>query len=82
MSMVLCKCKQNVDKERGKLSLDTIGKKLINLRGNKDIEDVANAIGVTKQAIWNYENDKRIPRDDIKKKIADYYKTSVSYIFF
>lgn len=80
--MVLCKCKQNVDKERGKLSLDTIGKKLINLRGDKDIEDVANAIGVTKQAIWNYENDKRIPRDDIKKKIADYYKTSVSYIFF
>lgn len=82
MSMVLCKCKQNDDIERGKLSLDTIGKKLINLRGDKDIEDVANAIGVTKQAIWNYENDKRIPRDDIKKKIADYYKTSVSYIFF
>lgn len=62
--------------------MDTIGKKLINLRGDKDIEDVANAIGITKQAIWNYENDKRIPRDDTKKKIAEYYKTSLSYIFF
>lgn len=60
----------------------TIGQKLIKLRDNKEIEDVANAIGVSKQAIWNYENDKRIPRDDIKKKIADYYKTSVENIFF
>lgn len=60
----------------------TIGQKLIKLRDDKDIEDVANAIGVSKQAIWNYENDKRVPRDDIKKKIADYYKTSVENIFF
>lgn len=52
------------------------------LRGERDIDDVAKAIGVTKQAIWNYENDKRIPRDDIKRKIADYYKTTVTYIFF
>lgn len=60
----------------------TIGQKLIKLRDDKKIEDVANAIGVSKQAIWNYENDKRIPRDDIKKKIADYYKISVENIFF
>ena len=62
--------------------LQTIGQKLIALRGDKEIDEVANSIGVTKQAIWNYENDKRVPRDDIKKKIADYYKKSVSYIFF
>lgn len=52
------------------------------LRGEQDIEFVAKSIGVTKQAIWNYENDKRIPRDDIKRKIAKYYKTSVENIFF
>lgn len=62
--------------------MQTIGQKLIALRGDRDIDEVANSIGVTKQAIWNYENDKRVPRDDIKKKIADYYKKSVSYIFF
>lgn len=62
--------------------MQTIGQKLIELRGDRDIDEVANSIGVTKQAIWNYENDKRVPRDDIKKKIADYYNKSVSYIFF
>lgn len=62
--------------------MQTIGQKLIALRGERDIDEVANSIGVTKQAIWNYENDKRVPRDDIKKKIADYYKKSVSFIFF
>lgn len=46
----------------------SIGQKLLKLRSNRDIEYVANAIGVSKQAIWNYENDKRIPRDSIKKK--------------
>lgn len=79
--MVIWKCKQNVDKKGG-IFLQTIGQKLIALRGDRDIDEVANSIGVTKQAIWNYENDKRVPRDDIKKKIADYYKKSVSYIFF
>ncbi|WP_308655311.1 helix-turn-helix transcriptional regulator [uncultured Anaerococcus sp.] len=62
--------------------MKTIGQKLVTLRGEQDIEIVAKAIGVTKQAIWNYENDKRIPRDDIKRKIADYYNTSVGNIFF
>lgn len=62
--------------------MKTIGQKLIALRGEQDIDIVANSIGVTKQAIWNYENDKRIPRDDIKRKIAKYYKTSVESIFF
>lgn len=61
--------------------MKTIGQKLLTLRGEQDIEIVAKAIGVTKQAIWNYENDKRIPRDDIKRKLADYYKTSVGNIF-
>lgn len=62
--------------------MKTIGQKLIALRGEQDIDIVAKSIGVTKQAIWNYENDKRIPRDDIKRKIAKYYKTSVESIFF
>lgn len=66
--MVIWKCKQYVDKKGG-IFLQTIGQKLIALRGDRDIDEVANSIGVTKQAIWNYENDKRVPRDDIKKKM-------------
>ena len=55
--MVIWKCKQYVDKKGG-IFLQTIGQKLIALRGERDIDEVANSIGVTKQAIWNYENDK------------------------
>ena len=66
--MVIWKCKQYVDKKGG-IFLQTIGQKLIALRGDRDIDEVPNSIGVTKQAIWNYENDKRVPRDDIKKKM-------------
>ena len=62
--------------------METIGEKLIKLRGNRSISDVANAIGVTTQAIWNYENDNRIPRDYIKKKIAEYYNSNIEDIFF
>ncbi len=59
-----------------------ISQKLINLRGNKTREDVAIAIGVSLSAIAMYENGERIPRDEIKIKIANYYNVSVESIFF
>lgn len=62
--------------------MDSIGNKLVKLRGNKKPNEVAKAIGITTQAIWNYENNVRVPRDDIKKKIAVYYNTTVDDIFF
>lgn len=60
----------------------TIGEKLIELRGNKSVETVAEAIDVTTQAIWNYENNKRVPRDEIKIRLATYYGVPVGEIFF
>lgn len=60
----------------------TIGEKLIELRGNKSIETVAKAIDVTTQAIWNYENNKRVPKDEIKIRLATYYGIPVGEIFF
>lgn len=60
----------------------TIGEKLIELRGNKSIETVAKATDVTTQAIWNYENNKRVPRDEIKIRLATYYGVPVGEIFF
>ena len=60
----------------------TIGEKLIELRGNKSIETVAEAIDVTTQAIWNYENNKRVPKDEIKIRLATYYGVPVGEIFF
>lgn len=59
-----------------------IGEKLRALRGDKSREEIALAIGVTAQAICNYETGIRIPSDDIKCKLANFFGTSVQDIFF
>ena len=48
----------------------------------KSRREVAEAIGVTKSAIAMYERGERVPKDEIKTKFANYYKKSVSSIFF
>lgn len=59
-----------------------VGQRLIKLRGGKTQEAVAKALGITPQALSNYELGLRIPRDSLKKKIAMYYKKTVQEIFF
>lgn len=61
---------------------NTIGETLIRLRGDRTQEEVAKAVGVTKSAISMYENNERIPRDEIKRKMAAYFKVSVERTFF
>lgn len=60
----------------------TIGERLIALRGSRTQEEVSSAIGTSVSAIGMYERGERIPRDEIKIKIAEYYKKSVQSIFF
>lgn len=60
----------------------TIGEKLKNLRKNESRKKVAEKLGITESSLSNYENDYRIPRDEIKKKIACYYGVSIESIFF
>lgn len=59
-----------------------IGEKLISLRGEKTQAEVANALGITQESISYYENGKRIPSDEVKIKLAEYYGTTVQAIFF
>ena len=59
-----------------------IGAKLVKLRGNRSQELVANACGISVSALSMYEQGKRIPRDEIKVKLAEFYETSVQAIFF
>lgn len=59
-----------------------IAQKLINARGCIPRAEVAKAIGISVSAISMYENNQRIPRDEVKVKIANYYKTSVQDLFF
>lgn len=56
--------------------------KLRELRGEKSQAEVAKAIGVSDSALSAYENGDRIPRDEIKVRLAQYYNKTVQEIFF
>lgn len=58
-----------------------IAKKLVELRGSKSRESVANALGLSLSTLTMYEIGARIPRDENKEKIARYYGKTVDEIF-
>ena len=59
-----------------------IGQRLSNLRGNRTLKEVANAVGISVSALAMYETGKRVPRDEIKVMLARYFNTSVEALFF
>lgn len=59
-----------------------IGKRLRKLRGKKTQREVSRAIGCSESAVNMWESGCRIPRDEVKKKLSDYYGVSVEEIFF
>ena len=69
--------KEAVITERAKIAA-----RLRELRGDRSREEVAIACDVTAQAISMYENGSRIPNDEIKVKLAKFYKESVQSIFY
>lgn len=64
------------------MSRREIGLKLQMLRGDKSRKEVADDLGIALSTLRMYENGDRNPRDEIKFKIAKYYKVSVEEIFF
>lgn len=52
------------------------------LRGESTQEEIANKIGITKSSWAMYERGERIPRDEIKVRIANFFGKSVQEIFF
>lgn len=59
-----------------------IGAKLKELRGNTTLTDASKAIKVSSSALAMYENGYRVPRDEIKIRIANHYGVSVESIFY
>ena len=59
-----------------------IGEKLRNLRGSRSLDEVAKALGVTSMAVSLWERGERAPSDEMKVRISNYYKKSVTSIFF
>ena len=60
----------------------TAGEKMKKLRGNRSQEEIAKALGISYSSYSKYERDERVPRDNVKKKIALLFKTKVGDIFF
>lgn len=59
-----------------------VGERLKKLRGKKTLDDVAQDLGVTSMAVSLWERGERTPNDEMKVKIAQYYRRSVTTIFF
>lgn len=57
---------------------------LVKLRKSKNIsrKKFAEDLHISYSTACSYETGERVPRDEIKKKIADYYNTTVQAIFF
>lgn len=61
---------------------EVIAKRLKKLRGNKTQKEVANACNISVSALAMYETGQRIPRDEVKVKLANYFHRTVQTIFF
>ena len=59
-----------------------IGRRLAQLRGERTQDQVADDLGISTSAVGMYERGERIPKDEIKKKIAEYFGKTVQEIFF
>ena len=59
-----------------------IGNNLVMLRGIRTRRGVAKEIGIGYSTLSNYENGLRIPPDDMKMRIAEYYQKPVQEIFY
>lgn len=56
--------------------------KLSELRGSMTQRELANQLRVSCSSLGKYERGERTPRDNVKKRIAEYFGKSVQEIFF
>ena len=63
---------------------NVIGRKIKSLRENNNMsrEAFCKEVGISLSALSMYETGQRVPRDEIKLKIARCLKTSIEDIFF
>ena len=64
------------------MNKEAMAEKLRKLRGNKSRQEVADACNISTSALAMYEQGERVPRDEVKVRLANYYNRTVNYIFF
>ena len=58
------------------------GDVLKKLRGERSQASIAAEIGITKSSWAMYERNERVPRDEVKIQIANFFGKTVQEIFF
>lgn len=59
-----------------------IAERLREARGETPRNDVCKAVGISLNALMMYETGNRIPRDEIKVRLARFYGKSIEDLFF
>jgi len=59
-----------------------IAQRLIEMRGNRTKEEVAQQVNISIRALESYESGQRMPRDAVKLALAHCYGASVESLFF
>lgn len=60
----------------------TIGRRLTMLRGKRSRSKAAREIGISVSRLGNYEYGKRVPNDEAKVLLANYYGVTVQELFY
>ena len=70
--------------QRRKESLDRkkIARRLREARAGRYESDVCEACGIVRSALCQYETGRRIPMDEIKVRLAQYYGKTVQELFY
>lgn len=64
------------------ISTTEVGKRLRVLRGDKTLQKVSDDTGLGVSALTMYELGNRMPRDEAKIVLANYYNVSIDDLFF
>ena len=59
-----------------------IAEKLIAMRGKRTQAEVTKCVGISKSSLAMYETGQRVPRDEVKLALANYYGVTIQDIFF
>ena len=71
-----------IKKKGNAMDREKYARRLRELRGDKTQEKVAKDLNISQSSYAMYENGQRIPSDEKKIKLAEYYSTTVQDIFF
>lgn len=73
---------ENKKESENMIQKETTGMILRKLRGDRTQEEIAAILGITKSSWAMYERDERVPRDEVKIRIANFFGKTVQELFY